>query len=252
VATLNRDGLAKGIAAGKANITATYAGITSPPVSLTVKAAPVVAITMTPAGVITTTIPAGPTVYVSVSVDGKLLLAAQPVAYTKGMTVDGLLKAAHVAYYSDGLKGYAAGIDPSFGIYLITKCWGIKQTPFVLLNDTPAPGPVITTFVDTTPVAANDNVIICTSNTQGAAKPVSLKATLSGDSVTLTATSWIFNSSTYTYTSAPLADAVVFDPATGKYFGKTDDNGKITVTVPASGIVAIEGLAAINVKTSAK
>ena len=49
------------------------------------------------------------TVYVSVSVDGKLLVAAQPVAVTD-MTVQGVIKAAHAEYYSGGASGYTAGI----------------------------------------------------------------------------------------------------------------------------------------------
>jgi hypothetical protein len=80
---------------------------------------------------------------------------------------------------------------------------------------------------------------------------VSLTATLSGDSATLTATAWTLNMADFTYTSAPLANANVVDPTTGTSLGTTDANGHITVTVPESGIVAIEGLAAINVTASA-
>jgi hypothetical protein len=193
----------------------------------------------------------GPVFYFSASVDGVLLVAAQPVAYTDGMTVDKALKAAHAAYYPGGESGYAAGIDPSFGIYLISKCWGIQQTPFVILNGSPAPGPTITTFVDATPVAANDNIIICTASTQGAATPVSLTATVSDGSVTLTAILWTLNMSTFQYTSEPFANGNVIDPVTGESLGTTGADGKITVTIPESGIVAIEGLAAINVNASA-
>jgi hypothetical protein len=192
----------------------------------------------------------GTTVYVSVSVDGELLVAAQPVIITE-MTLEGAIKAAHEAYYSGGLSGYTAGIDQTYGVYLITQCWGVNQTPFVILNDSPAPGPKVTTFVDTTPVVANDNIIICTANTQGAATPVSLTATLSGDAATLTAIAWTLNMSTFQYTSAPFANANVIDPTTGASLGTTDADGHITVTVPESGIVAIEGLAAINVTASA-
>jgi hypothetical protein len=77
---------------------------------------------------------------------------------------------------------------------------------------------------------------------------VSLTATLSGDSATITATSWTFSMATFTYSHAPLANANVIDPETGASLGTTDAGGKITVTVPESGIVAIEGLAAIKVK----
>jgi hypothetical protein len=258
VAKIDYNGLATGVAAGKANITASLSGITSPPVSLTVVAAPTTATptTTTPAGTTpagtTPATPTGPVFYISVSVDGKLLVAAQPVPYTENMTVDKALKAAHAVYYSGGESGYAAGVDPTFGVFIVNTCWGIKQIPFIILNDSPVPGPTVTTFDDVTPVAANDNIIICTASTQGAATPVSLTATISGNSVTLTATSWIFNPSNFTYTSAPLAKANVIDPTTGASLGTTDDNGQITITIPASGVVAIEGLAAINVKASAK
>jgi len=252
VAKIDHNGLATGVGGGTASITATLSGITSPPVSLTVIAAPktTAPTTTTPAGTTPAT-PTGPVFYISVSVDGKLLVAAQPVPYTENMTVDKALKAAHAKYYSGGESGYAAGVDPTYNVFLINTCWGIKQIPFIILNDTPAPGPKITTFADVTPVAVNDNIIICTATTQGAATPVSLTATISGNSATLTATSWIFNASNFTYTSAPLANANVIDPTTGASLGTTDDNGHITVTIPASGVVAIEGLAAINVKASA-
>jgi len=52
---------------------------------------------------------------------------------------------------------------------------------------------------------------------------------------------------TFTYTSAPLADANIIDPTTGTSLGTTDADGHVTVTVPESGIVAIGGLAAIMV-----
>ena len=82
------------------------------------------------------------------------------------------------------------------------------------------------------------------------AKPVSLKATLSGDSATVTATAWTLDFMTFTYSSAPLANANVIDPTTGASLGTTDAKGKITVKVPESGILAIDGLAAINVKAT--
>ncbi len=190
----------------------------------------------------------GITVYISVSVDGKLLVAAQPVTVTE-LTVDSTLKAAHAAYYSGGLSGYAAGIDPMWNMYLISKCWGIQGVPFVIINDAPL-GATAPQTVDTTPVAANDNIIICASSDpmNKPATPVSLKATLSGDSATLTATSWTLDFMTFTYSHAPLKNANVTDPITGAALGTTDADGKITVTVPESGIVAVEGLAAINVK----
>jgi len=203
---------------------------------------------MAPVALVAASDGSGVTVYVSVSVDGQLLVAAQPVTVTD-LTVDGALKAAHAAYYSGGESGYAAAIDPMFNMFLISKCWGIQGVPFVIINDAPL-GATAPQTVDTTPVIANDNIIICASSDpmNKPATPVSLAATLSGDSATLTATSWTLDFMTFTYSHVPLANAIVIDPTTGASLGTTDANGKITVTVPASGIVAIEGLAAINVK----
>jgi hypothetical protein len=173
------------------------------------------------------------------------LVAARPVTITD-LTVQGAIKAAHAKYYSGGESGYKAGIDPTFNMFLVTRCWGIQATPFVILNGAPL-GATAPQTVDTAPIKANDNIIICTSSDMMGrpAQPVSLTATLSGGSATVTATAWTLNMSTFTYTSAPLANANVIDPVTGKSLGTTGADGRITVTVPESGVVAIDGLAAI-------
>jgi hypothetical protein len=133
-------------------------------------------------------------------------------------------------------------------MYLVTMCWGIQATPYIILNNAPlGADPNVPPTVDAAPVAANDNIIICTSSDpmNKPAKPVSLAATLSGGSATVTATAWTLNFMTFTYSSAPYANANVIDPATGASLGTTDAKGNITVTVPESGVIAIEGLAAI-------
>lgn len=185
-------------------------------------------------------------VYISVSVDGQLLVVAQPIAYTSGMTVDDALKAAHQAYYSGGLDGYSAGINPTWNMYLISKCWGVSNTPYVIVNDA-----TLTATVNTVTLTANDNIIVCTGADTTKIDPVSLKATVSGDSVTVTATSWHLDFTTFSYSHKALANADVLD-SKGATLGKTDADGKITLTVPADGIVVIKGYAAINVKKSAK
>jgi hypothetical protein len=207
---------------------------------------------MTPAVLAAGSADSGITVYVSVSVDGQLLVAAQPVAITD-MTVQGAIKAAHAKYYSGGESGYTAGIDRTFNIFLITQCWGVRATPFVILNSVPlGADPSIPPTVDAAPVAANDNIIICLSSDpmNRPATPVSLAATLSGDTATVTATIWTFDFMKFTYSSAPLANANVIAPSTGASLGTTDKDGRITVTAPASGVVAVGGLAAINVKAT--
>lgn len=196
----------------------------------------------------------GITTYVSVSMDGQLLLAAQPVNVSE-KTVEGAIKAAHAKYYSGGEDGYGAGIDPAFNLYLINKCWGIRGTPFVILNDAPlGADPRILPFVNAAPVAANDNIIICGSSDpfNKPPTPVSLAATVSGNSATLTATLWILNLMTFTYSSAPFVNASVIDPTTGASLGRTDNGGQVKVAIPKSGIVAVSGLAAINLKASSK
>jgi hypothetical protein len=257
VVTIDRNGLAKARAAGIANITASQAGVTSTPVSLTVVAPPPPPETTPPPGEETTT-PAvttppfeGPAVYVSVSVDNELLVAAQPVAFTEGMTLEDVIKAAHEAYYPGGASGYDIGTNNSYSMYLVNKCWGVAQIPFIVINGAPL-GAVAGSpnTVNLATVAENDNIIICTSNTQGAATPISITATRSGDSITLTVKTWTLNMSTFAYSSVFRVDAEVIDPITGAYLGMTDAQGQITVTIPASGILAIPGLGAISVNSA--
>lgn len=194
---------------------------------------------------------AGSTVYVSVSVDGKLEVAAQPVEVTE-LTVQGAIKAAHTAFFSGGESGYAGGIDKAYNMFLITKAWGVSATPYVILNDAPLGAPENPGTADTAPIKAGDNIIICTSgNPAVPATPVSLAATVSGDSAAVTATAWTLDFTTFTYSSAPLANTAVIDPATGASLGTTDADGSITVSIPESGAVAVDGLAAININAAA-
>ncbi len=246
VATISRGGLVTGVAPGKTNITAAQSGITSPPVSLTVVALPVP--TTTPGE--TTTPPASQSVYVSVSVDGKLLVAAQPIAYTKDMTVEDVVKAAHTAYYADGLNGYQAD-ESKFGAgyYIINKCWGVENIPCIIINEHPNSEKVFQA-VNAVKVKANDNIIISTVNSGGTNTPVSLKAVVSSGKVTITAKIWTMNPADYTWSSKIHANANVLD-SKGASLGTTDANGQITIDIPADGIVIIEGFAAINVNASA-
>ena len=220
---------------------------TTPPPATTTTPPPE---TTTPPPETTTTTPAGTTVYVSVSVDGVLLVAAQPVTITN-LTAEGAVKAAHEAFYSGGLSGYTAGINPTWNMYLVTQCWGVQNTPYIVINGAPlgaVPGTPNT--VNAAMVAANDNILICTGADTSTISPVSLTATRSGDSMTVTATAWTLNFATFAYTHVLLANANVIDPVTGASLGTTDANGQITVTVPESGVVAIEGRAAINVNSA--
>jgi hypothetical protein len=188
---------------------------------------------------------AGTTVNVSVSVDGKLLVAAEPDPVDTA-TVDAVIRAAHAAFYSGGESGYTAGIDSTWNMFLITQCWGVATTPYVILNDAP-----LASTADTTPVANGDNLIIClTSDMNTTPSPIYLKASVSGNSATVTANLWTLDFSTFAYSSSPFGGAKGIDPATGSSRGTTDANGSVTVAVPASGIIAIDGLAAIKVQAA--
>lgn len=186
---------------------------------------------------------AGETVYVSVSIDGKLEVAAAPITVTD-LTVDSVLKAVHAEHFSGGESGYVAGTDPTWGMYLITQFWGVSGTPYVVVNGAPVGSQMTDPTVDSYPVKAGDNVVVSISSDPNVpAQAIALTVSVDGDAATVTATSWVLNFSTFTYTSSPLAGAAVVDPDTGASLGTTDANG--TITVPAGGIVAIDGLAAI-------
>lgn len=189
------------------------------------------------------------TVYVSVSVDGKLEVAAQPVTITE-LTVQAAIKSAHEAYYSGGESGYSAGIDPVWNMFMISKAWGVFSTPYVVVNEAPLGsdffGP---SSADTYPVQDGDNIILSiSSDFMNPAKAIALTVSMDGSSATITATSWQLDFETFQYTSKPFAGAEVVDPTTGESLGTTDQNGNITV--PAGGIVAVGGLAAIPVDGS--
>ncbi len=188
------------------------------------------------------------TVYFSVSVDGKLQVAAKPVTVST-LTVDAVLKEAHKAYFKDGEKGYAAATDKTWNMYLISKAWGVATTPYVIINNAPLGADSSQpTTVDKFPVKTGDNIIMCIITDQkSTAKPTSMTAKVSGSNVTITATAWTLDFSTFTYKSAAAASAKVVDPETGKSLGTTDSKGSATVAIPDSGIVAIDGLAAIHV-----
>jgi hypothetical protein len=166
------------------------------------------------------------------------------------MTVDAVIKAAHEAYYADGLNGYQAD-ESQFGAgyYIINKCWGVKNIPCIIINEHPNSETVFQS-VKAVKVKANDNIIICTVKSGGTLAPVSLKAVVSDGKVTITAKIWTMNPANYTWSSKFHANANVVD-STGAVLGTTDANGQITIDIPADGIVIIEGKAAINVTASA-
>jgi hypothetical protein len=188
------------------------------------------------------------TVTVSVSVDGQLVVAAQPVTVSD-LTVNGVMKAAHAVYYSGGESGYSAGIDPMWNMYMISKAWGITATPYVIVNGVPLGSASLPATVDVAPVQAGDNIIVSiSSDPMKPARAIALTADVADGSSTVTATEWVLDFTTFSYRSMPCANAQVIDPATGTVLGTTDAQG--TVVVPAVGTAAIDGLAAIPVDGS--
>jgi hypothetical protein len=193
------------------------------------------------------------TAYISVSIDNKLMLAAAPVKIPAEQTVDAVLKAAHAAYYSGGASGYKSGVYQTYGIYLITKVWGINITPDIVINNTPmgAEEPYLGS-VDEHQVKNGDNIIIAIdSDPNKIPTIISMAASVSGNSANITATEWTLSMISFEFSSKPYPNAPIIDPKTGILLGTTDSKGKVTVSIPSSGIVAVDGLAAINVKTRA-
>ena len=183
------------------------------------------------------------TVYVSVSIDGELELAAKPVAVSN-LTVDAAIREAHKVYYPAGEAGYSAATDPIWNMFMINRVWGVSNTPFVIVNGTPI-------GVDSTkpnnvasyPINEGDNIIISVSSTMSPAKAVSLTVSTENGSSTVIATAWEMDFTTFQYTSKPLVGADIINPETGELLGTTDAEGRITV--PAVGIVAADGVAAV-------
>lgn len=188
------------------------------------------------------------TVYVSISVDGKLEVAAQPVT-VDDLTVEAALKAAHAAYFSGGESGYESGIDKTWNMFMISKFWGVNATPYVIVNSAPLGSADNPLTADTAPIKSGDNIVASlSSDPMMIPKSIALTASVSNDMATVTATSWTLDFTTFSYSSVPLSGAAAVDPVTGAALGATDSSGNLTVSVPESGIIAIDGLAAISVK----
>ena len=189
------------------------------------------------------------TVYVTVSVDGKLELAAQPVTVSDTDTVETVLKKAHADFYSGGEAGFAAGIDAMYNMYMISQFWGVPGTPCVIVNDAPLGADMSKpASADVCPVANGDNIVVSVaSDPMGAPNPY---VSMSAADGLVSAKLWTLDFMTFQYKSSPLANAAVVDPTTGASLGTTDAAGNIAA--PAADVVAIDGLSAIplNVPTN--
>jgi hypothetical protein len=192
------------------------------------------------------------TVYMSVSIDGKLKLAAKPVTVPAGGTAEDALKAAHAQYYAEGEAGFHAGADNQYNIYLIDTCWGIKSVPYIIVNDAIiGSGLEKPVSADLYPIGAGDNIIVNIKEEDPTADIPAVALTVEDGNV-LVATQWELDFITFTYVDSPMKNGTVLDAETGKVLGKTDNKGKFRITeVPASGVVALDGYAAIHISTTA-
>lgn len=189
----------------------------------------------------------GATVTVSISVNGELVLAAEKVT-TSATTVDALLQEVHAAYCPEGADGYASGIDATYNMFMISKVWGVVNTPYVILNAAPlATGEnAAYTAADSAPLKDGDNIVIIQDTTY-MVPVVSLTAVEEGGNVTLTATKWALDFNTFTYNGSPYVGEVT--DASGASLGTTDGSG--VLTVPATAKAVIAGVCAIPADGSA-
>ena len=114
-------------------------------------------------------------------------------------------------------SGYAAGIDPMWNMFMISKVWGVAQIPFVILNSGPLGSPSNPGTADVTPVKDGDNLIISvSSNPAVPAEAISLTVSVADGEANVTATNWILDIMTFSYSSVPYANQEVVDLATGE------------------------------------
>jgi hypothetical protein len=185
-------------------------------------------------------------VYITVVANGKVEVAAQPVTPDK-MTVEGVLLKAHELFYPGGASGYAAGIDPTYNMYLISMAWGVSGTPYNSQGDQ-----MVASTVDTAPVKPGDNIIMTASGATSAATLKASEGENDGE-IIITATDWVLDFTTFQYMGTKISGVLVTDSA-GNELGTTGGDGTIVVQIPDDenwdGVVILEGKAAINILKS--
>jgi len=185
------------------------------------------------------------TVYVSVSANGVLEIASQPVEITT-YSVEAAIVAAHEKYYPGGISGFGAGIDPTYGMYMINTLWGVATTPYVVLNTAPLGSGANSAYIsaDTCPVVAGDNLIIV-ADSAGMVPPCSMEYDPSNGVVKVN--QWALDFTTFQYTSAALENVEICDAATGEVLATTNALGIANVRkAPACGVVCYKGVGAIR------
>lgn len=188
----------------------------------------------------------GPLVYVTVSVEGVLQIAAAPI-HAPGGTIESALIEAHRLYCPQGEGGFGAGIDGTYGMYLINKFWGVPITPYVIYNGKPlGADPAGPLTADTAKVADGDNIVV---NVSPSGRMPVAALTYDAELDHLVATVWALDFTTFTYNSSVLGNVDIIDAKTGEVIGKTDGTGRcIRYKMPESGVAAITGLTALPMR----
>ena len=188
------------------------------------------------------------TVYFTVSFNGTLQVASQPVQVTT-YTVEEVIKVAHDKWYPGGVAaGFASGIDQSFGMYLINRAWGVDTVPFVIRNNAPLGVNENAAWIsaDTAPVEHGDSISLTVMEAQGAYPVVSMILEPDGNVSVL---QWAFDTATFQYASSSFAAIEIIDPLDGTRLGETNQMGKaFGMRTPASGVAAVKGLGAVRVR----
>ena len=186
------------------------------------------------------------TVYITVSADGVLKVAAQPIQVTT-YSVEAVIVAAHEQFYSEGLMGFNAGTNNSYGMYMIDKFWGIATTPYVIKNSAPLGSGANAEYIsaDAAPVAPGDNIIVV-ADTNGATPPISLE--YDKETQIVKVNQWALDFTTFQYTNAAVENVDIVDAETGAVLGTTNALGNARLSkMPACGVAAYPGVSAVAV-----
>ena len=187
------------------------------------------------------------TVYVSISANGVLEIASQPVQVTT-YSVQEALKEAHRQYCPQGEAGFGDGINSTYGMYMVNTVWGVKTTPYIILNTAPL-GTMANadyTTADTAPVKEGDNIIVV-ADAAGVTPACSLEYDPTSQLVKLQ--QWALDFTTFKYTPGAIEGVDIIDAQTGAVLGTTNALGNARLTKqPTSGVVAYQGVGAVRVK----
>lgn len=166
-------------------------------------------------------------VTVSICADGELVLAAMPVTAPEA-TLDSAIRAAHERYCPIGAAGYDAGVSSEYGLWMITKVWGVETVPYVIRNTSPLGEGENADYItaDITPISEGDNIILV-ADASGRTPPISLEASPYNDKLLIRAQQWELDFSTYRYVSSPWRGDLV--DIVGNYLGTTNAFGLLAI-----------------------